>query len=86
MLNRLLKLETKLNNEKHWAYKNLHFFLDRLNAQLPLRVNGKFFWIPIIYGMGLYHLLKTEFFLAPLIVQPRSIFFLRAYSRYVVFK
>ncbi|HHE54766.1 MAG TPA: FkbM family methyltransferase [Caldithrix abyssi] len=67
MLNRLLKLETKLNNEKHWAYKNLHFFLDRLNARLPLRVNGKFFWIPIIYGMGLYHLLKTEFFLAPLI-------------------
>ncbi len=33
MLNRLLKLETKLNNEHHWAYKSLHFFLDRLNYQ-----------------------------------------------------
>ena len=60
MLNRLLKIETRVNNEKHPTYKVVHALLDRMNFSFPVRINGKMFWIPIIYGMGFYNFLQTE--------------------------
>lgn len=60
MLNRLLKFEVHLNNEKNFAYKFIHFFLDRLNFSIPYRMYGLNFILPIIYGMGFYNLLRTE--------------------------
>ncbi len=67
MLNRLLKLEVHLNNEKNLVYKFIHFFLDRLNFSIPYRMYGLNFILPIIYGMGFYNLLHTESWLTNVI-------------------
>lgn len=66
MLQKFFKLETRLNNEKTTFYKTIHFFLDRLNFAIPHRHQGFNYILPIIYGMGFYHLLKTEMWLRPL--------------------
>ena len=66
MLQKFLKLETKFNNEKTAIYKTVHFFLDRVNFVIPFRHQGFSYILPFIYGMGFYHLLKTEAWLKPL--------------------
>jgi len=66
LLQKFLKLETKINNEKNAIYKTVHFFLDRVNFAIPFRHQGFNYILPFIYGMGFYHLLKTESWLKPL--------------------
>ncbi len=65
MLQKFLKLETQLNNEKNLFYKSIHLIIDRINFAIPFRHQGFNYILPFIYGMGFYHLLKTEAWLKP---------------------